>query len=147
MNINYLKALDKLNFTKSDIEKLWEEAQKPNEKSFENGQAYCIIENIMESLDMAVYKLKRLSLPVKQGRLVEDTSRGKFDLIQDNGRDLGGWLFSCGDYLEVLGDDGEWYSGRVEHTSRNGQTGYYFYNSELDHPFLYTGMKARVRRE
>jgi len=30
---------------------------------------------------------------------------------------------------------------------RDGISGYYFYNRELGHPFLYTGMKARVRKE
>lgn len=145
MNINYLKALDKLNFTKSDVENLWEEAQKSKENGFENKQAYYIIENILEDLATAVHKLKRLSLPVEEGRLFEDSERGKFELVKNNGKSVG-WFFSCGDYLEVFWDDGEWYPGRIEHTTRNGQSGYYFYNSELGHPFLYSGMKARTRR-
>lgn len=41
----------------------------------------------------------------------------------------------------------EWYPGRVEHTTRDGYTGYYFYNSELESPFLHTGMKVRIRKE
>lgn len=143
MNESYLKVLNELSLTKSHIERLWEQGEA---KSFEDRQAYCIIENIIESLDEATYKLKRYSMPSVEGRLEEDSSREKFELIKEDGKGLG-WFFSCGDYIEVLGDDGEWYPGRVEHTTRDGVKGYYFYNHDLDHPFLYTGMKARVRKE
>jgi len=145
MNNNYLKAMDKLSFAKSDIEKLFEEAQKAKERSFEDRAAYNIIENIIERLDTAIDRLKRYSLPTIEGRLIEDRDRSKFELVRDNGKGLG-WFFSCGDYLEVF-DDGEWYSGRVEHTTKNDYTGYYFYNSDLEHPFLYEGMRVRIRRE
>lgn len=147
MNINYLKALDKLTFAKTDIENLWLEGQKEG-KSFEDRQAYYILENIIDSIDSAAYKLKRFSLPAIEGKLLEDTDREKFELIrQDNGSGLG-WFFSCGDYLEVYDQDtGEWYTGRVEHTTRDGITGYYFCNAYLGNPFLYTGMRARVRKE
>lgn len=147
MNSSYLKALDKLTFAKSDIERLWEEGQKEG-KSFEDKRAYYILENIIESLDTAVYKLKRYSWPAIEGKLLEDKEREKFELIrEDNGKSIG-YMFSCADYLEVYDQDtGEWYAGRVEHTTRDGRTGYYFYCSDLDNPFLYTGMRARVRKE
>ena len=145
MNENYLKILDRATFTKSEIERLFQDAQ--DSKGFENNRAYSIVETLVEQLDTVIYKLKRLSMPAVEGKLQEDTSRNKFELIRsDNGRGLG-WFFSCGDYLEVMGDDGEWYSGRVEHTKRDGYTGYYFCNDDIENPFLFTGMVARVRRE
>lgn len=147
MNNSYLRALGKLTLAKSDIEKLWEDGQTEG-KSFEDKQAYYILESIIEELDTAAYKLKRYSLPAIEGKLQEDKDREKFELIRnDTGRGLG-WFFSCGDYLEVWDDEEkEWYPGRVEHTTREGTKGYYFHNSDLGHPFLYTGMKARVRKE
>lgn len=147
MNINYLKILDKVTYAKSDIEKLYSEAQKADEKSFEDREAYIIVENFLENLDIVEHRLKRLSLPTVEGQLQEDKELGKFELIRfDTGKSIG-WQFSCGDYLEVYDDDGEWYQGRVEHTTKNGTTGYYFYNSDLNHPFLCTGMRCRIRRE
>lgn len=142
MNINYLKIIDNLSITKSDIEALLEGREA--EQSFEDSAAYNIVENIIESLDKAIDRLKRYSLPTIEGKLIEDKERNKFELVRDNGKGLG-WFFSCGDYLEVF-NDGEWYSGNVEHTTRNDYTGYYFYNSDLQHPFLYEGMRVRIRR-
>lgn len=83
-----------------------------------------------------------------EGKLQEDTDGEKFELIRsDTGRGLG-WQFSCSDYLEAWDDEEkEWRAGRVEHTARNGYTGYYFHNSDMEHPFLYTGMKVRIRQE
>jgi len=151
LNTSYLKALDKLTFAKADVERLWEEGQEQvrNEgKTFEDRQAYYILENIIENLDTAIYELKRYTLPVIEGKLLEDKELGKFELIrEDNGKGLG-WLFSCGDYLEVYDQEyKDWYPGRVEHMTRNGTTGYYFYCNTLKHPFLYTGMKVRIRRK
>lgn len=147
MNIHYLKAIDKLIFAKSDIEKLFEQGQEVG-KSFEDKEAYYILENIIEKMDTAAFRLKRLSLPSIEGKLQEDCERKKFELIrQDTGKGLG-WFFSCGDYLEVFDPEtDEWYSGRVEHTTRDSTTGYYFVNNEIGNPFLYTGMRVRIRKE
>jgi hypothetical protein len=147
MDINYLKIIDGLSFAKSDIEGLFEKAQS-GEKGFENRQAYHIVENILGDIDTALYKLKRYSSPAIEGILQEDRERKKFELIRnDNGKSLG-WFFSCGDYLEVYDRESEeWYTGRVEHTTREGQKGYYFFNNDLDNPFLYTGMVCRVRKQ
>lgn len=148
LNINYLQALDKLSFAKSDIEKLWDEGQKATNKSFEDKKAYYILDNVIEEIDMAIGKLKRFSLPAIEGKLQEDPDREKFELIRsDTGKGVG-YLFSCGDYLEVYDHESdEWYVGRVEHGDFNGHRGYYFYCNDLKHPFLYTGMRARIRRE
>lgn len=147
MNIHYIKAMDKLILAKSEIEKLFEQVQEVG-KCFEDKEAYFILENIIEKMDIAAYRLKRLSLPTIEGKLQEDCEFKKFELIrQDTGKGLG-WFFSCGDYLEVFDPEtDEWYSGRIEHTTRNGITGYYFVNNELGNPFLYTGMKVRIRKE
>lgn len=147
MNSNYLNASERLERAKTDIKSLWEEGQNDN-KGFENKQAYRILENIIENMDTAVYKLKRYSMEAIEGELLEDSYLDKFELIRnDNGKGIG-YSFSCGDYLEVFDNEsGEWYAGRVEHTTRNGVTGYYFYCNELGHPFLYGGLRARVRRD
>lgn len=147
MNNSYLKALERLRCAKSEIESLWEEGQEDN-TGFENKQAYRILENFIENMDTAVYKLNRYSLQAVEGELHEDSYRNKFELIRfDNGKSIG-YLFSCGDYLEAFDNESrEWYAGRVEHTTRNGVTGYYFYCNDLENPFLYNGMKARVRKD
>lgn len=151
MNTSFLKALDKLTYAKADIEQLWEEGQKQirrEGKYFEDRQAYYILQNAIENLDTAIYKLKRYTWPAIEGKLREDKERNKFELIrEDNGKGLG-WFLSCGDYLEVYDEENrDWFPGRVEHTTRDGITGYYFYCSDLENPFLYTGMKARIRKE
>lgn len=145
MNNNYLKIIDKIELLKEEIENLSRSAEH---KTYEDKEAYHIVENLADQLDTIVYKLKRLSWPAIEGKLQEDPERGKFELIRnDTGRGIG-WQLSCGSYLEVYDEDtGEWYPGRVEHTTKNGCTGYYFVNGELDSPFLYTGMHVRIRRE
>lgn len=96
---------------------------------------------------LEVPQLKRLSLPAIEGKLQEQENE-KFELIRnDNGKSIG-YQFSCGSYLEVWNDEEkEWQAGRVEHTTKNGHSGYYFVCSDMENPFLYTGMKARVRKE
>lgn len=144
MNTNYLKILDKVIFAKDDIDKLWQTAEN---KTFEDKEACHMVENLIDQLDTALYKLKRLSWPAIEGKLQEDPEREKFELIRsDTGKGIG-WQFSCGSYIEVMDDDGQWYPGRVEHTTKNGCTGYYFCNADMDSPFLYTGMKVRIRKE
>ena len=110
---------------------------------FENQKAYRIIENLLEKTLDAEETIKRLSLQAIEGKL-EEQSHGKFRLITNNGNSIG-YELSCGSYLEVF-SFGEWYVGRVEHKTTNGKKGYYFCNNDLEHPFLYTGMVARVRR-
>lgn len=143
MNVNYRKILDKVIFAKQDIEKLWQEAES---KTFEDKHAYRIAENLVDQLETVIHRLERLTMPVIEGKLREDPEREKFELIRsDTGKGIG-WQFSCGDYIEVKDDEGEWHPGRVEHTTRDGCTGYYFCNYDMDNPFLNTGMKARIRK-
>lgn len=146
MDTNYLKILDKVDFAFSDIESLFNKVQL-EKKSFENRQAYYIVENLLEYLDRAKDRLKRISFPAIEGWLQEQDNN-KFELIRiETDRSIG-YQFSCGSYLEVWNDEEkQWEAGRVEHTTKYGNTGYYFVCSDMDNPFLYTGMKARVRRE
>lgn len=144
MNVNYLKALDKLRSAKSYLEGLFKTAPEGDwdEMSFDDRKAYHILENIVDDLEKAVNKLEYFSLPVIEGVLEEDTYRQKFDLIRDDNGEGLGYQFSCGSSLEVYDNDNKtWCAGRVEHSDGR----YYFYNSSLEHPALYTGMRVRVR--
>ncbi len=147
MNTSYLKAIDKITLAYSDINRLWEDGQLVC-KSFEDKEAYAILEDLLERMDMAAYRLKRFASPAIEGKLQEDPVRKKFELIQsDTGKGVG-YQFSCGDYLEIWDDEEkEWRAGRVEHTSRDGYAGYYFFCPGMGNPFLYTGMKARIRQK
>jgi hypothetical protein len=148
MYSGYLKAMNKLNSVKNDIEQLLDEGLKETAQSFEDKKAQRILENVLDEIAAAASSIKRYSLPTIEGKLMEDMERNKFELIrQDNGKGLG-WYFSCGVSLEIYDEESmEWYSGRVEHTTKDGQTGYYFYCHDLDGPFLYSGMRARIRRD
>lgn len=81
-------------------------------------------------------------------KVIEGTLReaenGKFELFDEMGEYIK--YFSCGSpiecYVEYEGKK-QWIDGRVEYTTRNGESGYYFVGA--DKPFLYTGMRARVR--
>jgi hypothetical protein len=146
MDTNYLEILDKVTLELSDIEDLYKKTQSA-EKSFENREANQIVDNLISTLDRFRDRLKRISLPVVEGRLQEQENN-KFNLIRSGTSKSIGYNFSCGSYLEVWdNEEKEWQSGSVEHTTKNGQTGYYFINSDMGNPFLYTGMKARVRKD
>lgn len=144
---SYQKSLMKLQLLQTDLEALLEEGLKET-KSFENKVAGRIIENLLEHIGDAAYKLKRYSKKPIEGKLQEDPVLEKFELIRrDTGKEIG-WYLSCGSYLEVYDQETqEWYTGRVEHTIRGKQKGYYFVCHDLDDPFLYSGMIARVRIE
>lgn len=100
-----------------------------------------------EKLNDAKYAIEHFSKSTEEGYLRENSS-GKFEIDYC----LGGTSYplSCGCSLEVyLQEDPEadieegWYSGRVEHSSRDGKSGYYFYGPGK--PFLYDGMRVRTR--
>ena len=140
MNNNYLKIKDKLTYLKRDLENVLEEGHN---KTFEDGIAYNYVEDLIERLDTAIYKIEHFSKSVIEGTL-QETDGGKFELLDRKGKYV--TYFSCGSpiecYVEYDGDL-QWVSGRVEHTTRDGYSGYYFYGGEK--PFLYSGMRARVR--
>ena len=140
MHINYLKAADELKAAMSDIKQLMESASR---KSFEDKIAYRYLEGIVEKMDVAIDRIEHYSRPAKEGTLREMDNE-KFELLDKNGKHVRS--FSCGSPIECFieyDDEAEWHSGRVEHTTRDGYSGYYFYGA--DKPFLYTGMRARIR--
>lgn len=143
---NYLRAEDTISQTRYRLQKLLENSST---KGLENHEAYREIENLLEHLEDAERSLQYLSKPTKEGKLIESDG-GKFYIAYDDGTES--YLLSCGNNLEVylqedLEEDVEegWHIGRVEHRSKNGQEGYYFYGANK--PFLYQGMRARKRIE
>lgn len=137
MDMNYLKSINKLTYTLYAIEKRMNEGPL---KGFEDKKAYGVLYCLKIELESAVNELETLSRPALEGKLQEN-EYGKFELIDENGQSVR--TFSCGCYIEVYSDEErEWYCGRVEHTDGH----YYFFCPELEHPVLYTGMKARIRR-
>ncbi len=108
--------------------------------TFEDEMICRKLEGLVEKMDDVVYAIEHYSKPTREGTL-RNREDGKFDLIDDGGKSID--YFSCGSSIECeLEYDGEleWFAGRVEY--RDG--GYYFYGA--DKPYLYTGMKARIRR-
>lgn len=143
---NYLKAEDTINQARYRLKKLLENSST---KGLENSTAYREIEYILEMMEDTEKSLEYLSKPTKEGKLIESDG-GKFYIVYDDGTES--YLLSCGNNIEVylkedLEEDVEegWHIGRVEHTTRNGQEGYYFYGANK--PFLYHGMRARKRIE
>jgi hypothetical protein len=114
-------------------------------KSFEDKQAYRLVQNLMDELDGVNDRIKYIALPAIEGKLRENDS-GKFELFDKTGKYV--TYFSCGSRIEICDpDDGTWYLGRVEHKCEDGRRGYYFCGSCFGAPFLYNGMRARIRRE
>jgi len=137
MDISYLKAIDRIKFAAADIQKLLEAAPV---KTFEDKQAYCIFESLLADLQSAISMAERFAKPAVEG-ILQEMDNGKFELISNNGKSI--CRFSSGSPLEVFSQaECEWHSGRVEH--KNGY--YYFYCTDLGHPALFTGMKARIRQ-
>lgn len=136
MDISYLKAIDRVKFAAADIQKLLETAPV---KTFEDKQAYSIFESLSADLQSAISTAERFARPAIEGKLQEMGS-GKFELVSGSGKSIA--CFSSGSPLEVFSqEEGKWFSGRVEHKNSY----YYFYCTDLDHPALFTGMKARIR--
>lgn len=141
---NYLRANDIINQARYKLQKLFDNSST---KGLENQEAYKEIETLLEHLEDAEKSLEYLSKPTKEGRLAKDLG-GKFFIAYDDGTES--YNLSCGSTVEVylqedLEEDVEegWHIGRVEHKSKNGQEGYYFYGANK--PFLYEGMRSRKR--
>lgn len=113
-------------------------------KSFEDKQAYRIINQIYDDVDLLLDKLEYLSKPFIEGKLREMDNE-KFELIS-NGKSVA--YFSCGSRIEIYDpEENEWNLGRIEHRRDDNGNGYYFFCSSMGHPFLHTGMRARIRRD
>jgi Domain of unknown function (DUF5348) len=139
---NYLKARDEMSCIKDKLDNLLKEAKT---KSFEDEIVYNYMYGVIENLETVIEKIDHFSKPTIEGTLRE-AENGKFELFDEMGKHIR--CFSCASSIECYVEyDGEmqWVAGRVEHTTRNGESGYYFLGA--DKPFLYTGMKARIRTE
>lgn len=131
MDTNYLKALDKITSLSNQLETLLNTAPC---KTFEDKIAYRSVERVIEYLSDGQWTLEHYSKPVEEGYL-HKKSNERFSL---NDNEL-----SCGYSLEVWNEkENEWEAGRVEHTSDKN---YYFYNSDMNYPSLYDGMRVRIR--
>lgn len=114
-------------------------------KGFENRLAYRTINKLYEEADLLLDKLEYLSKSAIEGKLYEMDNE-KFELITSEGKSI--THFSCGSRIEVFDpEENEWHLGRVEHKREGTNQGYYFCCSSMGNPFLYTGMKARIRRD
>lgn len=129
MNINYIKAFNKLKFTMIDMEKM---IKNGSEKSFEDKQICLLFENLLEDVRLLTHKIEYYSKTPISG-VIRELPNGHFEI---RGHEL-----TCGSSLEIFSERyGEWFPGRVEYDNK-----YYFYCSDLGNPALYTGMEARIR--
>jgi len=133
MDKNYFRAREIINKARHELEKIYNSA---DHKGIEDQEANSLLEILIEKLEAAESEINYLSSPVKEGRLIEDGSRGKFYIEYDDKTESP--VLNCGSALELYYND-EWHIGRVEATD-----GKYFFYGE-DRPFLYTSMKARKR--
>jgi hypothetical protein len=134
MDVNYLNARDKISSLKSYLEGMLDKADYKS--SMENRSCYSEIERLTEELDDVIRSIEYYSRPVEEGRLIE-LSNGRFEICD---REL-----HSGSALEVYDEEeSEWVAGRVEHRRGSDGEGYYFYGLD-NKPFLFEGMKARIR--
>lgn len=90
MNINYLKALNKLTVSVIDIEK---SINNTNIESFEDKQACRLFENVLEDMKLVTLKIKYYSKTPIIG-VLHELPNGRFDI---KGHEL-----TCGSSLEVF---------------------------------------------
>lgn len=132
MDSNYLNALNKISSLKHELERNLEKAAV---STFEDQKACQSLEHLIEELHECEREIRHYSKPVEEG-FIKENKNGRFSLND--------YELTCGYSLEVWNEKyQEWNSGRVEHSDSKG--GYYFYSSDMEHPKLYEGMKARIR--
>lgn len=129
MNYDYMKVLNKLKFTIIDIEK---EIYCDSRKSYEDMQICTMLENLLEDMKFATYRIEYYSKTPISG-LINELPNGHFEI---HGHEL-----MCGSSLEIFSEKySDWFLGRVEYDDK-----YFFYSDDLGNPTLYTGMQARIR--
>jgi len=138
MHSNFLKAQTLINKLKNELKQL---SDIENLKGLENLEAYQLVDHLIDELSGAEGTLSYLNKPTKEGTL-QESSDGKFFIAFKDGSESYG--LGCGHSLELYSDD-EWLIGRVEHRKTSDQEGYYFYGDYK--PFLYSGMRVRLRVE
>lgn len=141
MDVKYSIARDEMSLLKTKLKKVLNEA--PYE-GFENKIAYQKIEELLEQIDSAISEIDQFSKPAVEG-ILRKNDLGRYELIDSNGSYIG--YFTSGSPIECFVDFGgelDWVAGRVEHRRKDGQADYYFYGA--DNPFLFEGMRARIRK-
>jgi hypothetical protein len=138
MNTNYLEAVEIIQITRVNLEKL---IIKDNEKSFENERAYRSIKNLLSEFETVIDTINYYSKPSEEGYLTKNIN-GVFEIEYINGNSK--YPLYCGNNIEILINVDGWKAGRIESTPKNN-VGYYFYNEEPENYALYNGMKVRLR--
>lgn len=140
----YLKIMERSTYLKLEIDRYRRDVA--DQSVFENRVAGQLVKGLIDSLDNVSKELKRLASPTAVGRLSRDRKTGMFELVDNSGQKLG-CPISQGDPLEVLGDRGEWFFGKVDFITKNDALAYCLINKELGNPLLFEGMVCRVRWE
>lgn len=136
MDKQYIKALNIISKTKSELKNIYNTAEY---KGLENSEVSNSLDKLLQELEDVKNTIEYFSGHTKEGYLIEN-SNGKYEVeFADGNRS---YDLSCGSAVEI-NVNGEWFAGRVEHKTDKG---YYFYNSEVEHPVLHQGMKARLRK-
>jgi len=138
MDINYLEAVEIIQSTRVNLEKL---IIRANEKNFENERACISIDNLLTEFESVIDTIDYYSKPSKEGYLIKN-SNGAFEIEYINGGS--NYPIYRGNNIEIFIDVNGWKSGRIERSPGNNGV-YYFYNEESENHALYNGMKARLR--
>jgi len=134
MDVGYSEAVALIQNTKIRLEKILIRANK----SYEDKRSFILIQKLFSDIEDT---LENYSSPIKEGYLIQNSS-GQFEIEFINGG--GSYPLCSGKDIEILITVDGWMMGRVEYTIMHNK-GYYFYNEELKHPALYSGMKTRIR--
>lgn len=138
MDTNYLEIITIIQNTETKIKEI---ITKVTKESFEDKKGYSSVQNFLSEIEIVTDTLEYYSRPIKEGYLIKN-SNGQFEIkcINNGGR----YPLYCGNHIEILINTEGWKTGIVKSTNICNK-GYYFYNEELKHPALYTGMKTRIR--
>jgi hypothetical protein len=143
----YTKFLSEISSLAEKLDNALDNLPDCDKETMEEEEIRDALYRAAEKLNDAKYAIEHFSKPAEEGYLKEN-SYGKFEINFAKGGTS--YPLSCGSSLEVYlqenieaGIEEGWHAGRVEHTSRDGKSGYYFYGPGK--PFLYDGMRVRTR--
>lgn len=128
-NMEFVELAGIINLAHERVMRMIDEIDDYEDKTYDD-QVFLQVANILVAAFEKVDKQISPYLPEYTTGYLIKQSNGRFII---NDREL-----SCGSYLELY-YNGNWISGRVEHSNR-----YYFCNKFMDNPALEPGMKART---
>jgi|GEM_PF-4290472 hypothetical protein len=137
MDINYLKALNILEDTKTNLEAIFDNSPT---STFEDEEASYRLQYIMEKLETTEKTLEYLNSPYNEGILQKNNLTGNL-FIKCNGYAKNCQL-NCGNLLEIFYKN-KWYVGKIFLSINGNKSNYYLYGDKK--LFLYPGMLARKR--